>query len=146
MLDPSFAFSKAYSALLAGLVVDGQPVALFDQMADDNALGYYIILGPWIATSDNTKSSFGQKGEITLDCVTRFMGNQRSRKPVNAIAGAVLERIKPTVTSEVLDLTPDGFRCYLTVVSATQDALTSNKTDTVVRKLLTIEHRIEQIN
>lgn len=145
MQDPSFALSVAYAALLASLSYQDKPVGLYDQLAEEGATFPYVILGPWVAQSDNTKDSFGQKGEINLDVVTGFVGNATSRKASTEIANLITQRLKPTTTAEVLDLTNYGFRIILTVIENIQDISVETNTKSLRRKLITVSHTLCQI-
>lgn len=142
MKDAGFALRKAYAVLLADLSYNGKAVKLYDLMAPSKAAAPYIIVGPWQPQSDNTKDSFGQSGEINLDVFTRFGVGIASEKVASDIANAVADLLKPTPTSEVLDV--EGFNSYITVIGPTSTITQSTDTDTIIRKILTISHRLCQ--
>ncbi|GAB4001519.1 hypothetical protein GCM10028807_57860 [Spirosoma daeguense] len=142
MNDAAYALSVAYAELMAGFSYNGQVVKVYDQIADNNAKAPYIIMGPWVATSDNTKCGFGQTGQIVLDVVNRLPGNQQSRRAVTEIANLLTRLLKPDTTAEVLNV--PGFQSWNTRIVGAQDDTQRTNTDTVVRKLITVEHSLWQ--
>ncbi|QMW05333.1 DUF3168 domain-containing protein [Spirosoma foliorum] len=143
MNDASFALSVAYATLLAGLTYNGQEVKVYDQKASNTATFPYVILGPWQARSGNTKDSFGQVGEINLDIVTGFVGDQSSRKPSVEIGNLITSLLKPTPTAEVL--TAPGFRVWMTAITATLDISDELNTKGLRRKIITVQHTLTEI-
>lgn len=143
MTDADVALSIAYGSLLANLSYNNKPVKLYDLMAPDDAQAPYVILGPWIPRSDNTKDTFGQKGEINLDVVTRFGGGAFSKKPANDIANAITTLLKPTPEAEVLQAPGWGF--WMTVIGAGENIALNTDTDRIYRKIITVSHNLEQL-
>ncbi|WP_077920417.1 DUF3168 domain-containing protein [Spirosoma sp. 209] len=139
MKDAGFALAQAYTTLLANLTYQNQPVPLYSLKAPDDAVSPYVILGPWQGQRDNTKQSFGQTGEINLDVVTRFAGDVVSKKAASDIADLITNLITPTPGAT---LSVPGFSCWLTVVSSTQDISIETDTETLIRKLITVQHSL----
>lgn len=142
MLDAGFALALAYQSLLSAIVYGGKSVAMYAVMAPDDALAPYIILGDWKQQADNTKDRFGQTGTITIDVVTRSVGNARSKKPAADICDAITTAIMPYPAAQVFNLA--GFNVVTTVIGETLDVPTATDTDTMVRKLITVTHTLQQ--
>lgn len=143
MQDASYALQKAYAGLLAGLTYNSQLVPIYTLMAANSAVAPYVILGSWTEQKDNTKDSFGQKGELTIQVVTRYPGDQVGRKAAVEIANLITALIKPTPTSEVLEV--EGFKNWNTTISSVGEITQNTTTDTVFRKIITVSHYLRQV-
>ncbi|KAB7730139.1 DUF3168 domain-containing protein [Rudanella paleaurantiibacter] len=142
MTDAGFALAAAYATLLGGLTYNGKSVVLYSLQAPDNAVAPYIILGPWVSVPAGTKDSFGQTGEITLDVVTRFTGPV-SKKPATDIANLATALITPSPGKTGLSVA--GFNVVRVQVVGTRDMPQLLDTDTVVRKIITVSHTLNQV-
>lgn len=143
MNDAGFALAAAYYTLLSALTYNSKPVAVYSLMAPDDAVAPYVILGPWTAQSDNTKDTFGQKGQINLDVVMRYTGNQVSKKAATEIANSITALLKPTPRAEVLEII--GFKTWNTLVEGSTDVLAPTTTDKIFRKVVTVSHSLTQL-
>lgn len=145
MIDAQDPLHAALFALLQGLTYGGYTLGVHAFMApDDVEAPYYLILDPFTLVSDNTKDSFGQSGEINIQVVTRLVGNARSSVPAGAIAAQVLQRIKPTVSAEVIAL-PSPLHAFNTRISNTQTITLQTPTETIIRRIITVALSIQQL-
>ena len=142
MKDPGFALAVAYNNLLSGLTYNGKPIKLYDVFAANDAEAPYVIVGGWVARSDNDKDVFGQKGQIILDVFTRFTGNQFSKKPANDIANQITDLLTSRPGQSPLHL--DGFSIWSTIISDIREMGTPSATDRTFRKVITVSHSINQ--
>ena len=141
MIDAGSAIKQAYVALLATLTYQDKPVKVYAQMAPSGAVAPYVILGPWGSNSDNTKTSQGQKGQVTLQVIDRMPDALYSEVRANAIASSVTTLLKPEVDAEPLVVT--GFSHWSKIVGVTERT-EPNPKDTVYRKIITVEHTLCQ--
>lgn len=143
MKDAGFPLQKAYFSLFTGLMYGEAELGFYSVKAPDDAQKPYVIIGPWIGRPDNSKYTFGQNGEIVLDVVTEFFGNNWSRQPAAEIADLLTERLLPEPTSTVLDVS--GFNVVITLIGPVQDIDLATERGTLVRKLITVTHSLNQL-
>ncbi|MBO0947523.1 tail completion protein gp17 [Fibrella forsythiae] len=140
MIDPGPALQAAYIALLTGFKVDGVSIPVYDSLAPDKAAAPYIILTRSDTRSDSTKTSFGHKLTVTLDVVTRFAPGPVSSLPAERIVAALLTLLFPA--PRVCPLTVAGFVLWLYSFQGTKPLTTRTPTDTLIRRLVTINHQL----
>lgn len=144
MKDAGFALAVAYTNLLANLTYEGKTVGVYSLQAPNNATApFYVIIGPWVAQKSNTKTGFGQKGEINLDVVTRSGAGAVSKKPASDIADLITALITPEPGKT--GLTVAGFGQVVTIIDGVRDMSQLSTTDTLVRKIITISHHLNQV-
>jgi len=139
MKDTSYPVRKAYNTLISGL-----GYTVYDFKAPDNAVFPYIILGSQTSQSESTKSSFDNRVTINIDVVTSFDDSYGSRKPLDLIIDTILTAAMPQVG--VSGVTVTGFLIYSTkkVIDFDFEPIVSD-TQTIYRRVITIEHLLEQI-
>ena len=142
MKDAGFALQKAYFTLLGDLEDSDTIVPVYSIQAPDGAEKPYVILGQWVARSSNTKDSFYQSGEITLDVVTHFDGDAWSRQDAARIASLITELLMPQPTASTLEV--EGFDVVLTQIQNTEDVDLETAYGKLVRKLITVTHILKQ--
>ena len=144
MTDAGDPIRVAYHQLFSGLTHEGKSIGVYALMAPSDAIAPYVIVGPWVARSENTKTTFRQEGEITLDVVTRFLGGAGSTVPAAEIANELTRRIKSTLNS-TLDTLSMGQNNWLTVIANISDLALQTKTDLIIRKIITVRHSFKQV-
>ncbi len=142
MTDAGSAIKTAYVALLANLTYQDKPVEVYAQMAPSGAVAPYVILGSWVSNSDNTKTSQGQIGQVTLQVIDRMPDALYSEVRTNAIANMVTTLLKPDVVAEPLEIA--GFS-HWSVIRSVAELMEPNAKDTVYRKIITVEHSLLQL-
>lgn len=136
--DPGPALQAAYVAVLAGLVVDGVHVPVYDSLAPNGAAAPYLILTRSETLPDDTKTSFGYRLTVTLEVVTRFGPGPISSAPAGAIVNALLALLFPALNA--WPLAPAGFVLWSCRLSGVRPLNTETLAETLVRRLVTISH------
>jgi len=139
MKDTAYPTRKAYNTLISGL-----GYTVYDSKAPDNASYPFVILGSQTSQSENTKSSFDNRVTINIDVTASFDDGYGSRKPLDLIVDAILTAAMPQVG--VSGVTVTGFVIYSIrkVIDFDFEPLVSD-TQTIYRRVITIEHLLEQV-
>lgn len=139
MKDTAYPTRKAYNTLISGL-----GYTVYDSKAPDNASYPFVILGSQTSQSENTKTSFDNRVTINLDINYSFDDGFGSRKPLDLIVDAILTALLPSPSETPITIT--GFNIYSTKKIIDFDfEPTVNDTQTIFRRVITIEHLLEQI-
>jgi hypothetical protein len=139
MKDTAYPIRKAYYTLISGLGYD-----VYDSKAPDNASYPFIILGSQTSQSENTKSSFDNRVTINIDVNYSFDDDFGGRKPLDLIVDAILTAVLSSPSETPISAT--GFNVYSTkkIIDFDFDPIV-NDTQTIYRRVITIEHLIEQV-
>lgn len=141
MPDPAFALQTAYKTALADLQFEGQAVAVYDSQAPDNAVPPYVILSRSKTSNEGTKTTRGRGAEINFDVVTRFGPANRSSLPAETIASIIEDRFCP-VPGAITLIVP-GFSLSIQTYIGTTPIETPTATGGLVRRIVTIDHRLD---
>lgn len=139
MKDTAYPTRKAYNTLISGL-----GFSVYDSKAPDNASYPFVILGSQTSNSENTKTSFDNRVTINIDINYSFDDGFGSRKPLDLIVNSILEALIPSPGQTSISIT--GFNIYSTkkIIDFDFDP-NVNDTQTIYRRVITIEHLLEQI-
>lgn len=139
MKDTACPTRKAYNTLISGL-----GYTVYDSKAPDNATYPFIILGSQTSQSENTKTSFDNRVTINIDVNYSFDDDFGGRKPLDLIVDAILTAVLPSPSETPISAT--GFNVYSTkkIIDFDFDPIV-NDTQTIYRRVITIEHLIEQV-
>lgn len=107
MKDPGYNIRVAVAQALSGLSVDGRPVDVYDELAEDNATFPRVILLDVIGSdNDNSKCGWGGDWSQTIKISDRFAGGVTKNR-VDDISNQIMEILVQTAPSAVIDLSPD---------------------------------------
>lgn len=139
MKDTAYPTRKAYNTLISGL-----GYTVYDSKAPDNAIYPFVILGSQTSQSENTKTSFDNRVTINIDVNHSFDDGFGSRKPLDIIVDAILTALLPSPSETPITIT--GFNIYSTkkIIDFDFDPIV-NDTQTIYRRVITIEHLLEQV-
>lgn len=142
MKDAGFPLAIACSHLLANLTYEGRAVGVYSLQAPEEAVAPYVIIGAWQGNPGNTKNSFGQQGEISLDVVTRHSSAAISKKPASDICDLITTLITPRPGETGLVI--PGFRPDVVRIGRVMDMPKTSSTDTIIRKIITLQLTLTQ--
>lgn len=138
MKDTGLPVRAAYNTFLTGLGYN-----CYDYQAPDSAQVPYIILGAQTSQEQNTKNKFGHIVSINLIFTNSFIDQFGGRKALDQMVNTVLASLKPN-PGEV-GILISGFSIYGTNVIMSFDfPPEQEKTQTIYRRVVTIEHLLEQ--
>lgn len=107
MKDPALNIRTAVAEALAGLTVDGRPVVVYDDLAEDTATFPRVILMDVIGSdNDNSKCGWGGDWSQTIKISDRFTGGV-SKNRIDDISNQIMEILVQTAPSAIIDLSPD---------------------------------------
>lgn len=138
MKDPGKNIRKAFYDAISGL-----GYSVVDELTDNESLTNYIILSTQTEDDTSTKSSFDANGTLLIDIVTKHI-NTVTKETAENIADAVLNALKPTVTSKLTDSYNEFQITNLKRISA-NTLISPTTTGYLVRKLLRFSFRVVEI-
>jgi len=140
MKDTSFPLRRAYNTLITGLGYTS-----FDLKAPDNTPKPYVILGSQTSQSEDDKDRFNNRCTINLDIITSFDDQYTGRKGLDLMVDAILSAALPAPGQTPISLS--GFNIYSSKKIIDFDfPPVQNDTQTILRRIITIEHLLEQLN
>lgn len=145
MIDVAHHIRKAYVDLLDGnLLLNGNPVPVYDELAEDEDGEAYVVLSTQIDSDLGNKHSFISDHTMTVDIVTRFITSAR-KYPSEVIAEQILDLVLPTPSTTGL-VSPSEVQ-ITSVKLLGSESLGVDQFDTwkVVRKILRFGHKTVQI-
>jgi hypothetical protein len=143
MIDYQYHTRKGYFQKLNGaILLNGNPVPVYDTFAVNGADYPYIILSTQTAVDDSAKRCQGQEVTMLLDVVTGFTGAVQ-RLPLDTICNQIYQLINPVDGTNYIDVGPD-----LQVISTRllSDTTMEGQNDVwkIVRRLIRFGHKIHE--
>lgn len=147
MIDVNHPIRKAYFELLDGAITyQGNPVPVGDEakpFADTTPV--YIILSSQTDVDNSTLSTWDSNHDIVLDIVFKAT-SRASKSVVDDIANQIFALVFPAPGQNGLPV-QTGIQIQCAKKSGDRDlSLELNKSNTVLRRLITISHKIHQTN
>lgn len=142
MKDVVLPLRIGYVNLLAGLVVEGKAIPVYDLVAPYPAQTPYIIIEQMNFQSDNTKDSFMWEGTVDLLIYTTYQGDFGGREYADKILNAIQQLIIPSPGKS--GVSAEGFNVYMAKQSRSNDEFDYSTVKRTYRKRLTIDHLIQQ--
>lgn len=107
MKDPSENIRVAVANALSGLTINGQPVAVYDELAEDTATYPRVILLDVSGTNnDDSKCGFGGDWSQTIKISDAFTGGVTKNR-IDQLSNDILEILVTTIPGSIIDLQPD---------------------------------------
>lgn len=143
MKSPVANLRKAYKDRLSALQFRGSGVRVIGKAQSVNPASPYVMLSTQTNVQDNSKTGFHNTSTILLQ-VVGIADQNISELPVDELADLILQSVIPEGTAQYLDLSPD-FNLITTKLTSDNTIDESTDTNVYYRRLLRIEHEIEQL-
>lgn len=144
MIDVKTAIRTAYVQALSGLVYNGQPITVTDELSPlDGASNPYVIVAAQTGSEENTQISWGSVELINLDVIFKTP-SRAAKKPVDDVCGLILATLLPMPGTTNL---PAQEGVQINCVRLSEDRtipVLLNGSNSVVRRVLTFKQHVLQ--
>lgn len=148
MFDVTSELRRAYIEKIKDIDFFGGQIPVYDEFMGlnvakkDNA-EFYCLITDQTASDILVKCGFYQDVNISLDIVTKFPKNKGGKYLSEQIANAILNVIRTGWTPDYPFMT--NFKIITCVKTLDRGIIEENVDNTVFRKILTFNHKIQQI-
>lgn len=143
MKDVAGVMRKAYYNRISSLIYNGERVRVISNISSTQPLSPYVVISSQTATQMDEKNGFQYLASVLLDVVGVFDLNT-SEIVVDSLVDVILQEIIPDETGNYIDLKP-YFQVITTKLTSDNNLAEGTDANVIYRRLLRIEHKIEQL-
>lgn len=146
MIDANYYVRRGYYQKLNGqILIDGQPIPVYDAMAPNKAIYPYIIFSTQTSVDDSVKRCQGQEVTMLIDVVTGYNGAVQ-RAPLDSICNQIYQLINTVDAIGFIDVGP-SLQIIQTRLLSDTTVEAQNDVWKILRRLLRFGHKVhEQVN
>lgn len=145
MRNIGYELRVGYMALLSALTYMGKEVIAYDEIADPNdSSQFYIVVSGQTSTDDSLKCGFSTIDLISFNIIAKYPLGSGTKKDVEMIADSLLALAIPSPGATGLNI--PSLNIWDTKMITDRNLIDDSSNERIITKIITIQHRINDIS